>query len=244
MTKPGIVKKKINIAIDGYSSCGKSTLAKAVAKEFNYIYIDTGAMYRAMTLHALKRGYITPEGLNEEALIKDLDNAYITFQYNPVTYLSETCLNGEVVEKEIRQMDVSKHVSPVSAIKEVRLKLVKLQKRLSENKGVVMDGRDIGTVVMPDADLKIFMVATPEVRIQRRYDELISKGVAVSKDEIKQNITERDHIDSNRVNDPLRQSPDALVLDNSDLSLDEQFEFIIKKAQELIGNGEEISQLQ
>lgn len=238
------MKKKINIAIDGYSSCGKSTLAKAVAKEFNYIYIDTGAMYRAMTLHAIKRGYDTPEGLNEEALIKDLDNVYITFQYNPVSFRSETCLNGTVVEKEIRQMQVSKHVSTVSAVKEVRAKLVKLQKRLSENKGVVMDGRDIGTVVIPDADLKIFMVATPEVRIQRRYDELISKGVAVSKEEVRQNINERDHLDSHRAIDPLRQAVDAVVLDNSDLSLDEQFEFIIKKAQELTGNGQEISQLQ
>lgn len=238
------MKKKINIAIDGYSSCGKSTLAKAVAKEFNYIYIDTGAMYRAMTLHAIKRGYDTSEGLNEEALIKDLDNVYITFQYNPVSFRSETCLNGTVVEKEIRQMQVSKHVSTVSAVKEVRAKLVKLQKRLSENKGVVMDGRDIGTVVIPDADLKIFMVATPEVRIQRRYDELISKGVAVSKEEVRQNINERDHIDSHRAIDPLRQAVDAVVLDNSDLSLDEQFEFIIKKAQELTDNGQEISQLQ
>ncbi len=140
-------------------------------------------------------------------------------------------------------MQVSKHVSPVSALKEVREKLVKLQKRLSENKGVVMDGRDIGTVVMPDAELKIFMLATPEVRIQRRYEELISKGIAVSKEEVKQNINERDHIDSNRVYDPLKQAEDALVLDNSDLSLDEQFEFIIKKAEELIGNGEEVSQV-
>lgn len=201
-------------------------------------------MYRAMTLHAIKRGYDTPEGLNEEALIKDLDNVYITFQYNPVSFRSETCLNGTVVEKEIRQMQVSKHVSTVSAVKEVRAKLVKLQKRLSENKGVVMDGRDIGTVVIPDADLKIFMVATPEVRIQRRYDELISKGVAVSKEEVRQNINERDHLDSHRAIDPLRQAVDAVVLDNSDLSLDEQFEFIIKKAQELTGNGQEISQLQ
>ena len=201
-------------------------------------------MYRAMTLHAIKRGYDTSEGLNEEALIKDLDNVYITFQYNPVSFRSETCLNGTVVEKEIRQMQVSKHVSTVSAVKEVRAKLVKLQKRLSENKGVVMDGRDIGTVVIPDADLKIFMVATPEVRIQRRYDELISKGVAVSKEEVRQNINERDHIDSHRAIDPLRQAVDAVVLDNSDLSLDEQFEFIIKKAQELTGNGQEISQLQ
>ncbi len=238
------MKKKINIAIDGYSSCGKSTLAKAVAKELNYIYIDTGAMYRAMTLHAIKRGYVTPDGLNAEELIKDLDNVYITFQYNPINYKSETCLNGTIVEKEIRQMQVSKHVSPVSAIKEVRTKLVKLQKRLAESKGVVMDGRDIGTVVMPDADLKIFMVATPEVRIQRRYDELIAKGIAVSKDEVKKNIMERDRIDSSRAIDPLRQADDALVLDNSELSLDEQFEFIVKKAQELIGNGAEVSELQ
>ncbi|MFK7755671.1 MAG: (d)CMP kinase [Flavobacteriales bacterium] len=237
------MKKKINIAIDGYSSCGKSTIAQAVAKEFNYIYIDTGAMYRAVTLHALKRGYITPEGLDEEALIKDLDNVYITFQYNPITYKSETCLNGSVVEKEIREMQVSNNVSPVSAVKEVRAKLVKLQKRLAENKGVVMDGRDIGTVVMPTADLKIFMVATPEVRIQRRYDELISKGVAVSKDEIKKNILGRDHIDSNRKADPLRQATDALVLDNSELSLDEQFEFIAKKVKELTENNAPVSEV-
>jgi len=231
------VKKKINIAIDGYSSCGKSTIAKALAKEFNYIYIDTGAMYRAMTLHAINRGYVTDGELNEEALIKDLDNVYITFQYNPSNYQSETCLNGTIVEKEIRQMAVSKHVSPVSTLKPVREKLVKLQKRLAENKGVVMDGRDIGTVVMPNADLKIFMVASPEVRIKRRYDELISKGVAVSKAEVTRNITERDRIDSSRKIDPLRQATDAIVLDNSQLSLDEQFEFIIKKVQELTENG-------
>jgi len=237
------VKKKINIAIDGYSSCGKSTIAKAVAKEFNYIYIDTGAMYRAMTLHALKRGYITPEGFNSEALIKDLDNVYITFQYNPINFKSETCLNGTLVEKEIRQMQVSKHVSPVSALPEVREKLVKLQKRLAENNGVVMDGRDIGTVVMPNADLKIFMVATPEVRIKRRYEELISKGVAVSMAEVSENITQRDHIDSNRAKDPLKKAVDAVVLDNSELSLDEQFEFIVKKVQELTQNGAQIGEL-
>ncbi len=237
------MKKKIQIAIDGYSSCGKSTIAKAIAKEFNYIYIDTGAMYRAMTLHALKRGYITPENFDSEALVQDLDNVYISFQYNPINFKSETCLNGTIVEKEIRQMQVSKHVSPVSAISQVREKLVKLQRRLAETKGVVMDGRDIGTVVMPDANLKIFMVATPEVRIKRRYDELIAKGVAVSLDEVKQNINERDHIDSNRITDPLRQAVDAIVLDNSELSLDEQFEFIVKKVKELTENGAEVSEM-
>ena len=237
------MKKKINIAIDGYSSCGKSTIAKAVAKEFNYIYVDTGAMYRAMTLHALKRGYITPDGFDHKALIKDLDNVYISFQYNPINFKSETCLNGTLVENEIRQMQVSKHVSPVSALPEVREKLVKLQKRLAESKGVVMDGRDIGTVVMPNADLKIFMVASPAVRIKRRYDELLAKGMSVTMEEVAENITERDHIDSNRAKDPLKQAIDAVVLDNSELSLDEQFEFIVNKVNELTQNGAPISQM-
>jgi len=237
------MKKKINIAIDGYSSCGKSTIAKAIAKEFNYIYIDTGAMYRAMTLHALKRGYISPKGFNSDALIKDLDNVYISFQYNPINFKSETCLNGTLVENEIRQMQVAKHVSPVSALPEVREKLVRLQKRLAESKGVVMDGRDIGTVVMPDAELKIFMVASPEVRIKRRYEELTAKGISVTLEDVAQNITERDHIDSNRAQDPLKQAVDSVVLDNSELSLDEQFEFIVNKVNELTQNGTPVDQL-
>ncbi len=224
------MKPKINIAIDGYSSCGKSTIAKAIARELNYIYIDSGAMYRAMTLYALQHGYISSEGkVNESAFIPALDMVMINFRYNTDTYRYETFLNGQNVEREIRTLQVSNNVSPVSAIKEVRLKLVRMQKRMAEAKGVVMDGRDIGTVVLPDAELKLFMTADPTIRARRRFDELQSLGVDTSIEEVLRNITQRDHIDTTRAHDPLVQAPDAIVVDNTHLTLDEQFQFVMSK---------------
>ena len=224
------MKSKINIAIDGYSSCGKSTIAKAIARELNYIYIDSGAMYRAMTLYALQHGYISNDGkVNEAALISALELVMINFKYNTDTYRYETYLNGQNVEREIRTLQVSNNVSPVSAIREVRQKLVRMQKRMAESKGVVMDGRDIGTVVLPDAELKLFMTADPAIRARRRFDELHAMGVDTSMEEVLKNINQRDRIDTSRTHDPLVQATDALVLDNSNLTMDEQFQFVMTK---------------
>lgn len=226
--------RKINIAIDGYSSCGKSTLAKSVAKELNYVYVDSGAMYRAMTLFAIKNSYIKNDVLNSDALIANLDNVYISFKFNIDTQHSEAYLNGVNVEKEIRSMAVSRQVSKVSDVKEVRQKLVRLQRRMAESRGVVMDGRDIGTVVIPDAELKIFMIASPDVRARRRYEELMHKGVSTTLDEVLQNVNERDRIDTTRSNDPLRQAEDAIVLDNTDLTIEEQFLFVMAQIHKTI----------
>ncbi len=229
------MKSKINIAIDGYSSCGKSTIAKAIARELNYIYIDSGAMYRAMTLYALQHGYIANDGkVNEQALVTALDLVMINFRYNTDSYRYETYLNGQNVEREIRTLQVSNSVSPISAIKEVRQKLVRMQKRMAESKGVVMDGRDIGTVVLPDAELKLFMTADPLIRAQRRYEELRSMGVDTSLDDVLKNITQRDLIDTTRSHDPLIQAADAVVVDNSHLTLDEQFQFVMTKVSQKI----------
>jgi len=221
------VRKKINIAIDGYSSCGKSTLAKALAKELNYLYIDSGAMYRAITLFALKNQGFKNDEVMVDKMQSIIDNAYVTFKYNTDSKQVDTFLNGVNVEKEIRSMQVSKYVSKIAALFEVRKKLVRLQQRMSETKGVVMDGRDIGTVVLPNAELKFFMTAEPDVRAQRRFDELRSTGVEVTLEEVTANVKERDYIDSNREHDPLRQAEQAVVVDNSNLTLDEQFTFIM-----------------
>jgi len=221
----GIEKQRME---DGYSSCGKSTLAKVIAKELNYIYLDSGAMYRAMTLYALKNSIIRAGKLNEKKLIENLDNVYITFKFNPDTGNADTYLNTKNVEKEIRSIQVSNYVSQVSCIKEVREKLVKLQKRIAESKGIVMDGRDIGTVVLPDAELKIFMTADTRIRAQRRFKELITKGHEITLDEIKENIDKRDAIDTSRKHDPLQQAEDAIVLDNTCLTKDEQFQFVLR----------------
>lgn len=227
-SQPTTVKSKINIAIDGYSSCGKSTMAKAIARELNYVYIDTGAMYRAMTLYALQYGYVRNDGsVDEEELVRALDLVLINFKYDSEAAQYETYLNGVNVEREIRSLQVSNHVSPVSNVKAVRQKLVKLQKRMSEPKGVVMDGRDIGTVVLPDAELKFFMTADNKVRAQRRYDELKSYGVETSLEDVLRNVNARDEYDSNRSNDPLRRADDAIVIDNTHLTIDEQFNFVI-----------------
>ncbi|MBL0317001.1 MAG: (d)CMP kinase [Flavobacteriales bacterium] len=235
------MKPKINIAIDGYSSCGKSTLAKSIAKELNYVYIDSGAMYRAMTLYALQHGYIGPDGvINTEGLIHALDLVMINFKYNTDVQQYETFLNGQNVEREIRSLQVSNHVSPISNIKEVRQKLVRLQKRMAETKGVVMDGRDIGTVVLPDADLKIFMTADNRIRAQRRYDELRSMGVESSFEEVLKNLNSRDEYDSSRSNDPLRRAEDAVVIDNTNLTIEEQFQFILANVLKKLGATENV----
>lgn len=236
------MNKKINIAIDGYSSCGKSTIAKAIAKELNYVYVDTGAMYRAMALYALQHGYIHSNGkVDAEGLERGLEMVLITFKYNIELGASETFLNGINVEKEIRSLQVSNHVSRVSDVKAVRTKLVKLQRRLAESRGVVMDGRDIGTVVMPDSELKFFMTADNKVRAQRRFDELKSLGVETTFDEVLKNLNSRDEYDSSRDNDPLRRAEDAVVIDNTNLTIEEQFQFVMGHAFKKIGSPEKVS---
>jgi cytidylate kinase len=220
---------KITIAIDGYSSCGKSTLAKALAQKLNYSYIDTGAMYRAVTLYFLRYGLIDKKrNVILEEVPHALKNIVVDFKFNSQTKNSETFLNGENVEREIRSMAVSDNVSKVSSIKEVREKMVALQREMGKAKGVVMDGRDIGTNVLPHSDLKLFMTADNDVRAQRRFDELSSKGQYFTKEEVKQNLLHRDYEDTHRKENPLIKAKDAIVLDNSDLSREEQLEFVLK----------------
>ena len=228
--------KKITIAIDGYSSCGKSTMAKDLAREVGYIYIDSGAMYRAVTLYCLENGLFTPDGIDTEKLEAMMPDIRISFQLNPETQRPMTYLNGENVEDRIRTMEVSSHVSPVAAIPFVREALVKQQQEMGKAKGIVMDGRDIGTVVFPDAELKIFVVASAEIRAQRRYDELKAKGQEASYEEILANVKERDYIDQNREVSPLRQAEDALLLDNSNLTIEEQKQWLKERFEEAV-NG-------
>jgi cytidylate kinase len=227
-------EKKIVIAIDGHSSCGKSTLAKSLARQLGYIYIDSGAMYRVVTLHALRNGWITDGQPDKKKITEGLRDIKITFEWDKTTEKNTTFLNGENVEDEIRQLEVSQNVSPVSTIAEVRTEMVKQQRENGKNKGIVMDGRDIGTVVFPDAELKIFMTASPEIRAQRRYLELKEKGEEVAFDEIMNNVEERDSIDSTRETSPLRKAEDALVLDNSFLSREEQLQWGLEKAKKII----------
>ncbi len=225
---------RIIIAIDGHSGCGKSTIAKELARELSYTYIDTGAMYRAVTLFALRNGLAADKKVDESALIARLGEIEIDFRKNEQTGQNETYLNGENVEEEIRQLPVANHVSPVATIREVRVAMVRLQQKMGEKGGIVMDGRDIGTVVFPNAELKIFVTASAEVRAQRRYDELTAKGQQVDFNEILQNVVERDRIDSSRAASPLRQADDALFLDNSSMSRQEQFDWVLKQAQQRI----------
>lgn len=209
-------------------------MAKQLAKHLKYVYIDSGAMYRAITLFGIKAGIITDEGVDDEALIEELSNINISFNYNSATGNSDTFLNGRDVESEIRTLGVARWVSPVSAIKEVRVKLVKQQQSFGKNKGIVMDGRDIGTTVFPDAELKIFMTATPEVRAYRRFREIILRGDSVTLEDVKENIARRDDIDTTRTESPLVKAEDAIILDNSILTMKEQFEIVQDWAEEKI----------
>ena len=219
--------KKIVIAIDGHSSCGKSTMAKDLAKIIHYKYIDSGAMYRAVTLYCLEKGFFKEDVLDLNAIKQCIENIHISFQFNNKTANSDTCLNGENVEKQIRSMEVADKVSPIAAIGFIREAMVKQQRSMGKDKGIVMDGRDIGTVVFPDAELKLFVTARPEVRAQRRLDELIAKGESVGFDEVLKNIEKRDFIDSTRKDSPLRKANDAIVLDNSDMTIAKQNEYLL-----------------
>ncbi|MBF1393862.1 MAG: (d)CMP kinase [Prevotella histicola] len=222
--------KKITIAIDGFSSCGKSTMAKDLAKEIGYIYVDTGAMYRSVTLYALRHNLFNADGsIREEELKAQMKNINISFQLNKTTGRPDTFLNGENVEKDIRSMEVSSHVSPIAALPFVRAALVAQQQRMGAGKGIVMDGRDIGTVVFPDAELKIFVTASAEVRAQRRYDELKAKGMEANFNDILKNVEERDYIDSHRATSPLRKAPDAIELDNSNLTIAQQQQWLYEQ---------------
>lgn len=225
--------KKIVIAIDGFSSCGKSTMAKDLAREVGYIYVDTGAMYRAVTLFAMRNDVFDAEGNIDETRLKALlPDVKLTFQLNNETNLPEVCLNGENVERYIRTLEVSQHVSPIAALPFVREKLVEQQQAMGNEKGIVMDGRDIGTVVFPNAELKIFVTASAEIRAQRRFKELEAKGMPADFNEILQNVEQRDYIDTHRETSPLRQADDALVLDNSHLTIAEQKVWLMEKFNE------------
>ena len=224
--------KKITIAIDGHSSCGKSTMAKDLAREVGYVYVDTGAMYRSVTLYALRNGLFTDDGIKEDALRQQMPNIQISFKFNAETGRPDTYLNGELVEDKIRTMEVSSHVSPIATLGFVREAMVAQQQQMGKDKGVVMDGRDIGTVVFPDAELKIFVTASAEVRAQRRYDELKGKGMEADYDEILKNVQERDYIDSHREVSPLRKADDAIELDNSNMTIPEQKEWLMQRFNE------------
>ena len=221
--------KKITIAIDGFSSCGKSTMAKSLAKEIGYIYIDSGAMYRAVTLYCIENGLIEDGEIRTEILKEDLKRINISFKINAETGQPDTYLNAENVENKIRTMLVSSMVSQVSALDFVRSAMVEQQQKMGKEKGIVMDGRDIGTTVFPDAELKIFVTASTEVRAQRRFDELKSKGQEASYDEILHNVKQRDYLDQNREVSPLRQASDAILLDNSTLTIEEQKAWLINQ---------------
>ena len=224
-------EQKIIIAVDGFSSCGKSTFAKAIARRLGYIFIDTGAMYRAVTLYALEHGAIRSGIVDEEAVVRLLDQIAITFRFNPDRGASDIYVNGDLAEGKIRTIEVSNCVSRVSAIPEVRSKLVAMQQEMGRRKGVVMDGRDIGTVVFPHAEMKLFMTADPHVRALRRYDELRAKGDDVSLEQIEENVRSRDKADMSRAVSPLRQADDAIVLDNSHMSVDEQMAWFMNEFQ-------------
>ena len=220
--------KKITIAIDGFSSCGKSTLAKALAFELGYVFVDTGAMYRAVTLFCFRNNLINKDFVNQQSIIDHLNQIEIHFERNKETLKLEIFLNKEVVEREIRSLEISSLVSKVASIKEVRQKLVIEQKKMGEKGGVVMDGRDIGSVVFPHAELKLFVTASPEIRTERRFKELLSTEPNVTREEIRQNLEERDYLDSTRKESPLIQTEDAIVIDNSDINQQEQLELALE----------------
>ncbi|HTA62250.1 MAG TPA: (d)CMP kinase [Bacteroidia bacterium] len=224
---------KIIVAIDGFSSCGKSTLARALASALGYAYIDSGAMYRCVTLYALQKGMIKDKVFLDEEIIAILPEVHITFHFNPQTKTSDTYLNEVNVERQIRSLEVAEIVSKVSTVKDVRTHMVALQRKMGKGKGIVMDGRDIGTNVFPKAELKVFMTADMDVRISRRVDELTSKGMHVSNEDVKRNLMERDHDDTHRKENPLTKADDAVVLDNTDLTREEQLEFVVKLISDL-----------
>ena len=221
--------KKITIAIDGFSSCGKSTMAEDLAREIGYIYIDSGAMYRAVTLYSIENGIFKGDTINTEELKKRMNNIHISFRIDPETGRPNTYLNGVNVENKIRTMEVSSKVSPISTLDYVRSAMVRHQQAMGNEKGIVMDGRDIGTTVFPNAELKIFVTATPEIRAQRRYDELKAKGQKASFDEILENVKQRDYIDQHREVSPLRKADDALLLDNTELTIQQQKEWLFNQ---------------
>jgi cytidylate kinase len=225
--------KKIIIAIDGFSSCGKSTMAKGLARKLGFIYIDSGAMYRAVTLYALRNGFFEHEHINESALADSIKNISITFKLNK-DGIPETYMNDENVEQEIRTMEVSSHVSPIAALPFVREALVAQQRKMDEQKGIVMDGRDIGTTVFPNAELKIFVTASAEIRAQRRFDELKAKGKNDTYEKVLENVVERDRIDMTRAVSPLRKADDAIELDNSHMTIAEQLDYIASLAENKI----------
>ena len=227
--------KKITIAIDGHSSCGKSTMAKDLAREVGYVYVDTGAMYRSVTLYALRHDLFRENGsVKTDALEQQMADIRISFKFNPETGRPDTYLNNECVEKEIRSLEVSNRVSPIAAIPFVRTAMVAQQQQMGKDKGVVMDGRDIGTTVFPDAELKIFVTASAKVRAQRRYDELQAKGMPADFDDILKNVEERDYLDSHREVSPLRKADDAILLDNSDMTIPEQKQWLLDRFNEII----------
>lgn len=226
--------KKITIAIDGFSSTGKSTLAKQLAKELGYVYVDTGAMYRAVTYFAMQNGFITEKYLDKEGLIAELPNIQLQFQYNYDLGFAEMYLNNINIEQPIRTIEVSRNVSQIAEISEVRAKLVEQQQAMGKNKAIVMDGRDIGTVVFPDAELKLFMNASAETRAQRRFEELVEKGQNVTFEEVLENVQQRDYIDTHREDSPLVKASDAIEINNSTLSKKEQFELVMKLVEEKI----------
>ena len=228
------MNKKITIAIDGFSSTGKSTLAKQLANQLGYAYVDTGAMYRAVTFFAMQNGYINADSFDKETLINSLPSIKLQFKFNPDLGFAEMYLNDVNVEKEIRTIEVSNFVSKVAEISEVRAKLVEQQKEMGKDKGIVMDGRDIGTVVFPDAELKIFMTAGADTRAQRRFDELQEKGDSVTYEEVLKNVEERDYIDTHRKDSPLVMANDAIEIDNSHLTREEQFKVVLDLVDEVV----------
>ena len=226
--------KKITIAVDGFSSCGKSTMAKDLAKEIGYVYVDSGAMYRTVALYALEQGIIKEGKIDENRLKQEMGNINISFQFNPQRGRPDTYLNGQCVEDRIRTLEVSNHVSPIAALGFVREEMVRQQQRMGEEGGIIMDGRDIGTTVFPNAELKIFVTASAEIRAQRRYDELTAKGESCNMADILRNVEERDYIDTHREISPLCQAADALVLDNSHMTIEEQKQWLIRAYQHAI----------
>ena len=227
--------KKITIAIDGFSSCGKSTMAKDLAKKLGYVYVDTGAMYRAVTLYAMRNGLFNADGSVKTAdLERQMNKINITFKLNKTAERPDTYLNNELVENDIRTLEVSSHVSQIAAVPFIREAMVAQQQRMGKDKGVVMDGRDIGTTVFPEAELKVFVTASAEVRAQRRYDELKEKGMPADFNDILKNVQERDYIDSHREVSPLRKAPDAIELDNSHMTITEQSAWLMEQVEQKI----------